>query len=185
MNTVVTSRQALLAASREIAARDGMQAVNMRAVASACGVAVGSVYNYFPSKADLMAAAVESIWEDIFHDVGCRREFDSFLGCVDWMFDCIQRGTKVYPAFFAAHAAAFGSGDVAKGRETMGRYIAHIKEGMLQALAQDGRVSQSAFDADFTREMFVDFVFSNFLPLLRSGDCRVLKQVIARIIYPR
>ena len=47
MNTVVTSREEILRASRELIRRNGWAAVNMRSVAAACGVSVGSIYNYF------------------------------------------------------------------------------------------------------------------------------------------
>ena len=56
MNKTVTSREAILAASQKLVMEKGLQAVNMRTVASVCGVAVGSVYNYFPSKAELLTA---------------------------------------------------------------------------------------------------------------------------------
>ena len=61
MNTIVTSREELLAASRKIVKEQGIQALNMRAVAAAANVAVGSVYNYFPSKAELVTATVQDL----------------------------------------------------------------------------------------------------------------------------
>ena len=48
MNTVVTSREQILAASRKLIAEKGWAQVNIRSVAAACGVSVGSIYNYFP-----------------------------------------------------------------------------------------------------------------------------------------
>lgn len=48
----------------------GLSAINMRTVASACGVAVGSIYKYFPSKTDLIYATVADVWKDIFHMSG-------------------------------------------------------------------------------------------------------------------
>ena len=63
MNTVVTSREAILEECRKIVMEQGISAVNMRSVAAACGVAVGSIYNYFPSKTDLIGAAVEDAAE--------------------------------------------------------------------------------------------------------------------------
>lgn len=66
MNTVVTSRQALLAASRTVARRQGLGGLSIRAVAAEARVSVGSVYNYFSGKTELLAATVEEIdlpWE--------------------------------------------------------------------------------------------------------------------------
>ena len=67
MNTVVTSREEILKTSRELIQQQGWSAVNIRSVASACGVSVGSIYNYFDSKSALVGATVESVWCEIFH----------------------------------------------------------------------------------------------------------------------
>ena len=48
MNKVVTSKEEILAASRELVLEKGIMSLSMRSVAEACGVAVGSIYNYFP-----------------------------------------------------------------------------------------------------------------------------------------
>ena len=64
MNTIVTSREEILKASRALIQQNGWAAVNMRSVVAACGVSVGSVYNYFDSKTALVSAAVESVWND-------------------------------------------------------------------------------------------------------------------------
>lgn len=67
MNTPVISREDILRAARELALAPGAGALSMRAVAQRCGIAVGSVYNYFPTKADLTIAVVSQVWQEIFH----------------------------------------------------------------------------------------------------------------------
>jgi AcrR family transcriptional regulator len=49
---------AILAAAGEIAAEGGMAAVHIAPVAQRAGIAAGTVYRYFPSKSDLVAALV-------------------------------------------------------------------------------------------------------------------------------
>ena len=67
MNLTATSKEDILKASRALIQQNGWAAVNIRAVAAACGVSVGCIYNYFASKTELVSATVESIWNDIFH----------------------------------------------------------------------------------------------------------------------
>lgn len=67
MNTLVTSRKDILEASRTLAQKGTAEGISIISVAAACGVSVGSIYNYFQSKTDLVAATAESIWEDVFH----------------------------------------------------------------------------------------------------------------------
>ena len=47
LNTIVTSREAILQTSRELIRTQGWDAVNIRNVAKACDISVGSIYNYF------------------------------------------------------------------------------------------------------------------------------------------
>jgi AcrR family transcriptional regulator len=50
--------QAILAAARTAAAEGGMAAVQVAAVAERAGIATGTVYRYFPSKAELVTALI-------------------------------------------------------------------------------------------------------------------------------
>lgn len=51
----VTSDKAILQASRTLLQEQGWTALNIRSVAAACGVSVGSIYNRFGSKSQLVA----------------------------------------------------------------------------------------------------------------------------------
>jgi AcrR family transcriptional regulator len=55
--------QAILAAARNVASEGGMGSVQVAAVAARAGIATGTVYRYFPSKTELVAALVASISE--------------------------------------------------------------------------------------------------------------------------
>ena len=43
-------REKMIAYARQALLQEGTPALTVRSTASACGVAVGTVYNYFPSK---------------------------------------------------------------------------------------------------------------------------------------
>ena len=60
MNTAATSKEEILYVCLSIIQNDGLEAVNIRNVAKKCNISVGTVYNYFDSKYNLLAAAVES-----------------------------------------------------------------------------------------------------------------------------
>jgi AcrR family transcriptional regulator len=52
---------AILAAARDAAAEGGMAAVQIAPVAQRAGIAAGTVYRYFPSKTDLVAALTATL----------------------------------------------------------------------------------------------------------------------------
>lgn len=185
MNTVVTSRDAILKSSKEIAASKGLQSLNMRDVAKYCNVAVGSVYNYFPSKAELVTATVEDIWKEIFHNMRDIDNSNNFVLQVTSIFDAAKNGTKEYPAFFNVHSMNFSNDDKERGRKVMNEYFNHIKDALLRALQKDDDVKKETFSDTFTQERFIDFVFSNILALLINDEpsCYLLNEVIKRTIY--
>jgi len=56
-------REAILAAARALAAEGGMTGVQIASVAARAGIAAGTVYRYFPSKTELVAAVMAAVSE--------------------------------------------------------------------------------------------------------------------------
>lgn len=56
------AREAILDAAYARAQKDGMASLGIRTIARECGVAVGTIYNYFPDKASLVTEVVGRFW---------------------------------------------------------------------------------------------------------------------------
>jgi AcrR family transcriptional regulator len=56
-------REAIVEAARALAAEGGMAAVQIAPVAARAGIAAGTVYRYFPSKTELVAAVMAAVSE--------------------------------------------------------------------------------------------------------------------------
>jgi AcrR family transcriptional regulator len=56
--------EAILRAARQAAAEGGMATLQMAALARRAGIAAGTVYRYFPSKTDLVAALIAAMAQD-------------------------------------------------------------------------------------------------------------------------
>ena len=67
----VIDPEKLVSQAYAIASRDGISALSVRKVATACGIAVGSVYGYFPTKADLTAAVLTRFFDENLSDELC------------------------------------------------------------------------------------------------------------------
>lgn len=185
VNTVITSREEILRTSRELISRQGWNAVNIRAVAAACNISVGSVYNYFSSKSELIAAAVESVWCDIFHFPEDEKSFERFTDCVEWMFACMRRGDEKYPGFFSLHSMSFIGEEKAEGQQMMAQSWDHIRKALYAVLMKDKNINRQAFDPAFTAEKFVEIIFSLVISALvrRDYDCSGILGLIRRTIY--
>lgn len=145
MNKGKTSKELILSACRRIVAEKGLDALNMRAVAAECRIALGTLYNYYENKEELLLATVESIWQDIFHANRKAMTDCSFSAYIGYLYDCVQEGTRAYPDFFTAHSVQMARVDTSHGKKMMGRYFQHMKHGLSQVLKADPNVDPRAF----------------------------------------
>ena len=184
MNPAVTSREQILSVCRAIIAEEGVSALSMRAVAERCHVALGSLYNYFPSKDDLLTAAVESVWEDIFREAQPEPEM-GFAAYILWLFETLKGGAGPYGGFLTAHALSLSGGVKDRARGMMAQQLGKLRRDLLDVLAQDPCIRRGAFGESLRADAFVDFVLSSLLAqLMRGSDsCAVLLEMIRRTIY--
>ena len=185
MNNIVTSKEEILKTSRKLIQQQGWSGVNIRSVAAACGVSVGSIYNYFDSKASLVGATVESVWCEIFHRPEDGAVFQDTQACIIWMYGRMEYGCKQYPGFFTLHSLGFMREDKSDGRRRMQQTWQHILEGLCSVLKRDRNVRPDAFTEHFTAEQFADVLFSLMLSaLLRQDyDPSAVLEIVRRTLY--
>ena len=184
MNPAVTSKEQILSVCRAIIAEEGVSALSMRAVAERCHVALGSLYNYFPSKDNLLTAAVKSVWEDIFRQAQPGPGI-GFSAYVVWLFEALRGGAGPYAGFLTAHALSLSGGAKDRARSMMAQVIDKLRQELLNVLAHDPLMRCGAFGEGLRADVFVEFVLTSLLLLLmrESASCAVLVEMIRRTIY--
>lgn len=166
MNKPVTSKEEILEVSRNIAASKGITAVNMRIVASECGIALGSLYNYFTSKAELLSATVEAVWADIFPIDKISKDCENIIEYLKLLLESAEESKQHYPQFFSMHALSFAAGDKREGRRVMEEYFQKIKHQMLIFLKNDQEIRAQIFAGRLSEKVYVDYIFTLFLSIL-------------------
>ena len=185
MNTIVTSKEEILKTSRALIQEQGWSAVSIRSVAAACGVSVGSIYNYFDSKAELVSATVESVWREIFHRPEDAAVFQDVQACVIWMYERMAYGYEQYPGFFTHHALGFVQQDTDDGKQQMRQTWQHILDALCNVLRHDTKVRPDAFTEQFTPEQFAGILFSLMLSAVvqQNFDPSAVLEIVRRTIY--
>lgn len=176
----VTSREALLSAAKEITYGQGLSALSIRAVAAKCGVAVGSIYNYFPTKADLIAAVIEAFWQSVVHRERCvPMPGESFPTFVGRLYGNLAHNLVDFRSGWLVQISALSAQERQRGRELEARCFDHMKRGLEAALLSSGTTGPLLM-CDEDRAAFVQFVFSSLLSLLRCGapDCAYFQRVL-------
>lgn len=185
MNTLVSSKEEIIAYCKEIVQEKDIQAISIRSVAEKCGISVGAVYNYFPSKKELLAATIGSIWADIFHRSEDLFEFDDFIDCLATLFKSVEAGKKMYPNFFTNQSLIVAFDEKNMNKKMVINFWTHIKENLVKTLAKDPKVRNDVFNRQLTNERFVDYIFELFLYTLmdKNDEYEGLLKLVRNSIY--
>ncbi len=145
--------QQLLAEARRQVVERGYAKTTIRSVAGACGIAVGTVYNYFPSKESLIASFVAEDWKKSLAAMGERNRENGE--------DCLRTIYEELLAFTRKHQTLFTDPDAAKAVSgaLLGRHL-QLRE-QLADLIEPFAPSADGFTARFIAEALLTWTISN------------------------
>lgn len=187
MNKPTVGRQDFVRAAQGILAQQGWQQLNMRNLASACGVSLGCVYNYFPAKADLLFTLVQEFWQGQVHTAFCGvPATGSFEEFCRGAYAALRPPLAQFRQVYAPQLAALAPGQVQRGKQLEQGCFAHMRAGFLQALLQDGTVPPWVWGPGFGPRQLADFAFDGLMARLMAGrpGCEDLIQVLHRVLHP-
>lgn len=179
-------KEAILEAAATIARQNGPAKFNIRAVAAECGIAIGTIYNFYDSKESLLFAVVDSFWQKAFEgplpDGSTQSCAETLRQLYQLMYEYLFRFGQSWMHEIASVPMGNVSGrDI--GRSKMALYFQKLKEYIHPLLL--AHAPEALWDRDFTVEGFTDFILENILSSLRSGsdDCLFLTTLLTKLNF--
>ena len=130
----------------------GYSGLTIRSVAKACGVGVGTVYNYFPSKEALLATYLLTDWNV---RISAIRAISDRSASAEPVAHCVYDQLR---SFAGAHASIFRSPDAAGAfAGAFGRYHGLLRS---QIAAPLRKFCSDDFTADFLAESLLTWTMS-------------------------
>ena len=185
MNKVVTSKEELLDTARQIVFQEGIDQLSIRVLAKKLNISVGAVYNYFPSKSDLLLAIVECFWKGIFHkDICILSETLPFADFYEVVYHRLAEHMEDFFSVLLGQLDILRNTEKKRGKLMEERYQQHILEGFLYALQQDCDIPEHIWNATFTKAAFIDFLMEHMMNDLshQRRSCTFTKELICRLL---
>ena len=131
----VIDPEKLVSQAYAIASRDGISALSVRKVATACGIAVGSVYGYFPAKADLTAAVLTRFFDENLSDELCAvRPGERFTSYVRRFREALCAARADMSVDWFAEMRRLPSGEQEALEAARAPMLAHIERGLARVI---------------------------------------------------
>jgi len=142
--------QRLMEEARHQIRESGYGTMTIRSVASSCGVGVGTVYNYYPSKEALAAAFILEDWKACYAEIMACAESAKGREPVLWaIYENLQR-------FIAEHAAVFQDESAAATfTGSFSQYHGLLRSQLAQPIR---RFCRDDFTAEFIAEAMLTWI---------------------------
>lgn len=170
MKSSKISKEQILQTSISYAKTNGIQCLNIRTIANACNVSIGSIYNYFPTKTELIIAVMEEFWshacthEDM-EDINIQNFFISY----PILYKKIYHYLNLFEGNWL-HQATFLDNEIkVLGKKVERTYFDSIKQMIHILLDYDETISPDIWTDTFNKESFCEFLFENMMIELNKG----------------
>ena len=170
-NKAVISREHILKTAYSLFKEDDPASLSIRRVASACGVSVGSIYNYFPTKADLVAETIGMFWRESLHQemfiAASNENFVEFRS--EWIEKLTSLDTESLREVRKREEAAFR----------------HIRKGLAVAIRSDKAIDLGALGGNDGADKLAALVWNSMVSSLEHGDnaCETLFALMRAALY--
>lgn len=187
MPKIIENPQAIILEHAEkILESKGYEALSMRAIARSCGIATGTIYNYFPTKKELLLQLMTDYWEKHFAVIdqlaaGDDELFIKLKKIFEVMENFVTRFREVWTGMRQENNNAVQTEDIHRNHDSMQR----LTEKVGVILALEAERMPDAFQYPLPIPELADFIIQNHLAICHMGNLRyeawerILKKVLA------
>lgn len=176
-------RDNLLEVASHIMDNEGVEAINIRSIAKAAGVASGTVYNYFSNKEEIVLSLTEVYWEAIMIEIRTLNFTHSFCENIELIYRFLKEKIDTR-AGMLMRSLSTTTLEIS-GQEKMGRMHSKLSEVLVLFLEKDEAIDKFVWSEQLSKEAFIAFVISNLILQFRNKaeNITVLLEIIQRVIY--
>lgn len=170
-NRAVISKDQILDIAFDMATEQGVSSLSVRAVAQACSVAVGTVYNSYPTKASLVSDVVARFWErSLARCMPAASNSTDFVGFCETLEKNLASALGDFRRDWLAGLEKLDSKELkcAKGREQAA--FEHVERGLATALENDERIHHERLTGALEPTRLCRFVWHTMMLTVSRND---------------
>ena len=174
-------RRTLIECAQRIECDEGVDAISIRRLAAEANVSVGTVYNYFESKREVLLSLTEDFWQNTLRDmlsqISAGRFSDQLAQIIVFLRSKMNDCAEILMRSLHQHEES--------GRARMASMHQELVSAIAERLRADDSIRPGVWNESLSMEAFARFVLDNLLALLerRESETEPLLEIINRILY--
>ncbi len=178
-------KEVILSQAKKIAVSDGISKINIRTVAKNSGIAIGTVYNYFPSKGDLLISVVTEFWDEAFTDLeGITSTSSNFFDNLEKIYRVLDDYLHHFKENWLNQLALLKADEKVMARKKEEEYFQKVHDKLILLIDRDPDLQDYPWSEVISKEKMAEFIFDHMLIILKKekGDLTffiaLLKQIL-------
>lgn len=185
--SVITSEE-ILEQAYELACEQGLQSLSIRSIAAACDVSVGTVYNSYASKTELINDVVGMFWQRAFAETMktlAAHEGNDFIDFCEALSQSLKSALKEFRKDFLSDLSALSEGDRLSAQKREQQSFIHARAGIKQALLSDPRIKQDQLTGALAPDALAALVWETLIDSARDdmGYDKTLFVLLRAVLY--
>ncbi|NLY21252.1 MAG: TetR/AcrR family transcriptional regulator [Tissierellia bacterium] len=145
---------------------NGSAALNIRALANASGVSVGTVYNNFLNKEDIILSITELHWEKAIREFLKNANTSTFIGFLSELYQFLMENINDDIGNLMFKISPTDGNARMKMMEMQSKFIPIIKD----VLVNDGSINEDFYSKCIDINDFIVFILDNLILNLRNKN---------------
>ncbi|MBU5292461.1 TetR/AcrR family transcriptional regulator [Anaerosalibacter bizertensis] len=164
-------KEIILSEAKDIAINQGISKVNIRSVAKNSGIATGTVYNYFPSKAALLIVIIEDFWQGAFAEIDWQGlEDNDFYENLEQIYNILHSYLNKFKENWIEQLYLLKRDEKLLGKQKEIEYFGKIQNMIIRLMNMDDKLRNYQWTDTISKEKTAEFIFENMLNMLKKEE---------------
>lgn len=161
-------RELILNEAKDLLYKEGYSSISIRRVAKECDIAVGTIYNYFPTKKELIVEMMTNFWEEFFHDVDIvLHSTKDFYEKLREIFNNISEFIRRFRETWLRNELYSSPDYIESGVERQNIYIDKLIAIVEEMLGKEMDNKNKESLKDFNSNQIAKFIVMNFIAMVQ------------------
>ncbi|QVK20484.1 TetR/AcrR family transcriptional regulator [Mycoplasmatota bacterium] len=164
-------KEIILSVAKQIALEQGMSRINIRLVAKKSNISIGTVYNNYTTKADLIVAVIEDFWIEAYKKIDLTNLIDkNFYEKIEEVYNTLSTYLQNFKDNWLDQIVQLSSQEKQLGRKKQEEYFGKIRNMIVTFIDNDTSISDNIWVDGISKEKTAKFISDNMLIMLKNNE---------------